>query len=54
MFEPYTFVPVEKKIDKEGNSYFKNFDLHAKIINYKYSVEVADDLTQSGNYHIIM
>lgn len=39
IFEPYTFVPVEKRIDKEGNTYFKNFDIHAKVTK----TEIQDD-----------
>ena len=32
MFDPETNVPVSKMIDKEGNAYFRNFDIHGKVI----------------------
>ena len=33
VYEPETIVPIQKKIDSQGNIYFRNFDIHGKIIN---------------------
>ena len=54
VFEPYTFVPVDKKTDKEGNIYFKNFDLHAKIIESKFVSEFSDTMADESYFHIIL
>jgi hypothetical protein len=35
LFDPETNVPVNKMIDKEGNAYFRNFDIHGKVIMQK-------------------
>lgn len=39
MFDPETNVPVAKMIDKEGNAYFRNFDIHGKVILNKTVIE---------------
>lgn len=32
VFEPETIVPTQKKVDINDQIYFKNFDVHAKIV----------------------
>lgn len=32
MFEPETIVPTQKKVDINDQIYFKNFDIHGKIV----------------------
>jgi len=39
LFDPETNVPVAKMIDKEGNAYFRNFDIHGKVILNKTVIE---------------
>ena len=33
IFDHETTIPVAKVLDKEGNAYYKNFDIHGKIIH---------------------
>ena len=49
MFDPETNVPVSKMIDKEGNSYFRNFDIHGKVILKKTVMEEEEKF-----FHILI
>lgn len=42
MFDAETIVPTQKKVDIHDQIYFKNFDIHAKIIHSEIKTELVE------------